>query len=95
MVSYIIPDHTSRNEHHFCFTCTFEYDINMIVILYIVIFVRATMAFLPPSYLYMNGFILAIGLWSLICPESVDAMMMVKTIFFVSRILEMRVVSSK
>ena len=41
---------------------------------------RASMTeeFLPPAYIYMNGFIIAVGMWSLICQESVDAIMMVR-----------------
>ena len=43
-----------------------------------------TPGFLPVAYVYMNGFILAIGLWSLISPESVDAMMMVNILLHLS-----------
>ena len=32
---------------------------------------------LQTSYIYMNAFILAFGVWSIICPESIDAISMV------------------
>ena len=35
--------------------------------------------FLPPAYFYMNGFVLAMGVWSLISYESAEAMFMVSS----------------
>jgi len=34
---------------------------------------RATMDFLGASYIYMNAFILAFGVWAIVAPESIDA----------------------
>ena len=33
--------------------------------------------FLSTSYIYMNAFILSFGFWAIVCPESVDAILMV------------------
>lgn len=34
--------------------------------------------FLTPAYAYMNAFILLFGIWAITCPESVDAISMVR-----------------
>ncbi len=35
--------------------------------------------FLPPAYFYMNGFVIAMGVWSLISYESAEAMFLVRS----------------
>ena len=36
--------------------------------------------FLPTAYIYMNGFILAFGVWALVAPESVESVFMVSEV---------------
>ena len=37
-----------------------------------------TEAFLPPAYIYLNTFILAFGVWSIISTESAESIFMVR-----------------
>ena len=45
---------------------------------------RASMSpdlFMSAAYIYMNSFILAFGVWAIIAPDSVDAILMVSAVF--------------
>lgn len=65
-----------------------QLTLKVVVIVHFVLTVWATMVFLGESYIYMNAFILAFGVWAIISPESVDAMFMFLILNVISVVLD-------
>lgn len=65
-------------------------SLKVIVIAHLVLTIWASMlpGFLGTSYIYMNAFILAFGVWSIMSPESVESVLMFMILNLVSILLD-------
>lgn len=63
--------------------------LKVVVIVHFVLTVWASMIFLnESSYIYMNAFVLAFGIWAIISPESLDAILMIFILNIISIVLD-------
>lgn len=62
--------------------------LKVVVIIHFVLSVWGSMYFLDQSYIYMNAFVLAFGVWAIISPESVDAVLMFFILNVISIVLD-------
>jgi len=72
---------------------TTQVSLRVIFIVHLVLSVWATIEFQRESYVFMNAFVLAFGMWAIVSPESVDAIYMYMVMNVVSIVMDIILIS--